>query len=356
LQENGNIRTKVSILIPARNEEKVIERVVTAALEQDWPHTEVIVLNDNSDDATGSILQGLSEASGGRLTVIDGKQRPQGWLGKPWACQQLGEAASGNILAFIDADTTPNKNLASSLVTDFATKGGALTTVWPRQQLVTTSEKIVVPLVYFTLLSFLVTDYTQRDPRWMPSFLRKRLRPLFAAACGQCIAMPAHLYRDIGGHSIVKSDVVEDVGIARAVRSLGVPVRMYHGIDSISCRMYTGHEEIFQGFRKNFLAGFGGNVTVFLMSAVFHLVIFVLPPVALVASLINEQYDLSLLRFAATLIPITQRMMLNRWMQWDLWTAVTHVVGVLWFQYLGLVVVADRLLGRKAIWKGRKVE
>jgi hypothetical protein len=92
------------------------------------------------------------------------------------------------------------------------------------------------------------------------------------------------------------------------------------------------------------------------MSAVFHLVIFVLPPVALVASLINEQYDLSLLRFAATLIPITQRMMLNRWMQWDLWTAVTHVVGVLWFQYLGLVVVADRLLGRKAIWKGRKVE
>jgi chlorobactene glucosyltransferase len=346
---------KVSLLIPARNEERIIEQVVMASLNQDFRNVEVIVLNDHSDDDTGTILDRLSSMHGPRLRVIHGKERPIGWLGKPWACQQLGEAAAGDLFIFIDADTIPSPSLASSAASDFSTNGAGLTTVWPEQILVGTWEKIIVPLVYYTLLGFLVTDYTRRDPRWMPKPLRSLFRPLFAAACGQCLAMPASLYRDIGGHSLVKADVVEDVGIARKVRSLGLPVRMYHGIETIRCRMYTSHSEIFNGFRKNFLAGFGGNTALFVLSAVLHLVLFVLPPIALVINLAASNYNASILWLVAVLIPILQRLVLNHWMRWEMWTSITHLVGVLWFQYLGLVVLADKLFGRKVTWKGRNV-
>jgi chlorobactene glucosyltransferase len=347
--------SKVSILIPARNEESHIEQVVVASVSQEWDNIEVVVLNDNSDDMTGLILERLQLQYPDLLKIVLGRERPDGWLGKPWACQQLGEIATGDILLFIDADTLPSSTLASSVVSDFHVNGGGLLTVWPQQVLHSIWEKILVPLVYYTLLGFLVTDYTRRDPTWMPKPLRSVFRPLFAAACGQCLAMPARLYRDIGGHELVRSDVVEDVGIARKVRSLSLPVRMYHGIETIRCRMYSNHSEIYSGFRKNFLAGFGGNVNLFLMSAVLHVVVFLVPPVALIWSIAASSYNVALLWLVAVLIPILQRIMLNRWMRWDNWTAITHVVGVVWFQYLGLVVLIDRLLGRTVTWKGRKV-
>jgi chlorobactene glucosyltransferase len=346
---------KVSILIPARNEERVIEQVVLASLEQDWDDVEVIVLNDNSDDRTGEILERLRLDNPASLKIVLGKDRPSGWLGKPWACHQLGRVASGDILVFIDADTIPSRTLARSVASDFHVNGDGLLTVWPEQLLVGMWEKIIVPLVYYTLLGFLVTDYTRRDPKWMPRPFRNAFRPLFAAACGQCLAMPAGLYRDIGGHELVKSDVVEDVGIARKVRSLGLPVRMYHGVETIQCRMYTSHSEIYSGFRKNFLAGFGGNIILFLLSAVLHVILFLIPPVAFIFSLRSSEYDMALLWFVAIMIPIFQRVLLNRWMRWEGWTAMTHLVGVVWFQYLGIVVLFDRLLGRSVTWKGRKV-
>jgi chlorobactene glucosyltransferase len=352
---HGHKPVRVSILIPARNEEGVIAQVVEASMNQDWDQTEVIVLNDNSTDRTGAILEDINIRHNGLLKVVNGRERPHGWLGKPWACQQLGEVANGDILIFIDADTIPASSLASSAVSDFKANGDGLLTVWPQQRLVSAWEKIIVPLVYYTLLGFLVTDYTRRDPRWMPSPLRRMFRSLFAAACGQCLSMPARLYRDIGGHELVKSDVVEDVGIARKVRSLSLPVRMYHGIGTISCRMYTSHSEIFNGFRKNFLAGFGGSTVLFTLSAVFHVLVFILPPIALVINLAKPDYAAALLWLIAVLIPISQRFLLNRWMKWDSWTSITHLVGVLWFQYLGLVVLLDRILGRKVTWKGRDV-
>lgn len=347
--------SKVSILIPARNEESVIEQAVIASLRQDWNNIEVIVLNDNSDDTTDLILERLQLQYPQSLKIIMGRERPTGWLGKPWACQQLGDEATGDILLFIDADTLPSSTLASSVVSDFHINGSGLLTVWPHQVLHSIWEKIIVPLVYYTLLGFLVTDYTRRDPMWMPKPLRNVFRPLFAAANGQCLAMPAKLYRDIGGHKLVRSDVVEDVGIARKVRLLALPVRMYHGIESIRCRMYSNHSEIYSGFRKNFLAGFGGNVVLFLMSAVLHVVVFLVPPVALMLSIATSNDNTSLLWLVAVLIPILQRLLLNHWMRWDSWTAITHMVGVMWFQYLGLVVLFDRLLGRTVTWKGRNV-
>ena len=95
---------RVSVLVPARNEEAHIGDCVRSLLAQDYPDFEVVVLNDHSTDRTGAILADLS-AGDERLRVLTGRDLPAGWLGKHWACQQLSEAAGGELLLFTDADT-----------------------------------------------------------------------------------------------------------------------------------------------------------------------------------------------------------------------------------------------------------
>jgi len=349
-------KLRISILIPARNEEVVIERVVRSATSQLYLNVEVIVLDDKSDDKTPGILYALQTELAPLLSVYEGNDRPAGWLGKPWACHQLSQKATGDILLFVDADTILEPTLCEQISNEFRMNGTkGMVTVWPKQITISFMEKVIIPMIYFTLLGFLYSGYTQRDPRWMPKFLSSRFRPLFAAACGQCIAIPRSVYDTIGGHGCVKSDVVEDVGLARAIRNLNLPIRMYHGVGSIACRMYTQDEHIFNGFRKNFLAGFGNNVALFITSALLHLLVFVLPYIMVMKSLYTSQLDVSILWAVAIILPIIQRMLIAYLMKWPMWTAMTHIIGVLWFQYLGVIVIADRLLKRSVEWKGRKV-
>jgi len=350
------LNLRVSILIPARNEEGVIERVVQSATMQSYPHLEVIVLNDRSDDSTPVILESLKAEFPEILEVHEGVERPAGWLGKPWACHQLSQYATGDILLFVDADTILESTLCERIVTEFLMNDSkGMVTVWPKQITISIMEKTIIPMIYYTLLGFLFSEYTRRDPRWMPKFMVSRFRPMFAAACGQCIAISRGVYNTIGGHECVKSDVVEDVGVARAIRNLNIPVRMYHGVGSIACRMYSEDEQIYNGFRKNFLAGFGNNVLIFLFSAVMHLLVFVLPYAMVLITVLSSQFLESQAWVIAVFIPIIQRIALARLMQWPMWTACTHVFGVMWFQLLGITVITDKLLKRSVEWKGRKV-
>ena len=95
---------KVSVCIPARNEEANIERCVRSFMEQDYPNFEIIVLNDNSEDKTGEILDRLCKEDS-RIRVISGTPVPEGWRGKVWAMNQLLSSATGDYILFTDADT-----------------------------------------------------------------------------------------------------------------------------------------------------------------------------------------------------------------------------------------------------------
>ena len=103
---NGGAAPRISILIPARDEARAIGRTVLAALSQNYPEFEVILLNDRSSDKTRDIAQSAAAESPApeRLRIIDGSEPPSGWLGKPWALKQAADAASGEFLLFMDAD------------------------------------------------------------------------------------------------------------------------------------------------------------------------------------------------------------------------------------------------------------
>jgi len=346
---------RVSICIPARNEANSIERCVRSAVEQQYPNHQVFVLDDNSTDGTSEILDSLSQTYPQSLTILNGQPKPKDWLGKSWACHQLSETADGKIFLFIDADTWLEPEAIAKVIRTMGLDVVDFITLWPKQKLGTFWEKTVIPLVYFALLTLLPTRYVHRAPKWIPPFLRKKTEPLFAAACGQFMAFKASAYRAIGGHASVKDEVVEDVELAKNIRRAGFKMKMYHGSKTVSCRMYRSSEELWDGFRKNFLAGFNHNVVLFLVMAAFHALTFILPALSFPFLLIWGSATALLLASAAILLMLIQRITIDRWFDWQPIYSLLHPVGVVWFHLLGLQVLRDYFNEEPTQWKDRKV-
>lgn len=362
-ERKSQVGLSVALCIPARNEERNLSRCLDHALEQSYPHTTVYVLNDRSEDATKHILEHYKQRYGEKLQVLYGRPRPAGWLGKPNACAQLAAQAGAkdqnDLLLFLDADTWLDTDTVARMAGVFKEERIEFFTVWPEQRSGTEWERMVVPMVYYALLGLLPVKYTERKPRWMPAFFHKRYRAMFAAACGQFMAFRRMAYEAIGGHAAVRNEVVEDVMLARKVMQAGFRMRMYHGVGSVFCRMYDSPKSMFEGFRKNFLAGFDYNVPLFIFMAVLHFITFVLPAMVLLAALVPGApvSDLSIGLSALLLVlAVFHRLVLAAWMNWPLRYAFTHILGVLWFQRLGIAVLRDYFSDRDVHWKGERIE
>ena len=346
-------KPKVSICIPARNEASVIERCVTSALKQNYPNFEVLVLDDQSTDGTGEILAKLSGIIN-NLIHIKGKEKPNEWLGKPWACHQLSEAASGEILIFIDADVWLDEDAIPKAVSELSDVDAI--TVWPEQIVESFWEKQVIPLVYFALYTLLPSRYVEQAPKWLPSFLRKKLAPKFAAACGQFIAFNKNAYSKINGHESVKNQIIEDVELAKNIKSSGLTLKMLHGVGSVFCRMYSNDSELWNGLRKNFFVGFGKNTVLFLLMSVLHLIVFVAPIFTFVYGFQVNSVELLIWSSISLILIFSQRATLNFIFKWDIYSSFTHVIGVLWFQALGIQCLTDHFTGKSVSWKGRNLD
>lgn len=338
----------VSICIPARNEEAVIEHCVTSALKQDYPNFEVLVLDDNSTDQTTEILDKLSGIIN-NLHHLKGLPKPDDWLGKPCACHQLSEHAKGSYLIFIDADVWLEEDAVSKAVQALQTSD--VITVWPKQQVVTFWEKLIIPMIYYGLYTLLPAKYVEQNPKWLPRNLRQKMAPQFAAACGQFIAFNKKAYSRIGGHSSVKQEIVEDVELAKTVKRKGLTITMFDGVGTVNCRMYRSHKEIFEGLRKNFFVGFGRNVPLFLFMASMQFIVFVVPFLALFFGDSGSQ------QLAAILIGIfvVQRWLLDFRFGWNPIMSLLQPVTILWYEVLGIRCLWDYFTGKRARWKGREV-
>ena len=353
--ESSSQTKKISVCIPARNEEQVIGNLLESVVNQDYENLEVLVLDDRSTDKTAEIVQSFTENYPELVRLISGEEKPKKWLGKPWACQQLANRASGDYLLFLDADTTLRPGMLKRITTAFSRDSLQMVTVWPQQQLDSFWERTVIPLIYYALVTLLPAIYVYRKPRWMPAFVYNQFSSSFAAACGQCLAFTKEAYVEIGGHQTVKNDIVEDVELAKAVKSRGLTMRMYQGVSSISCRMYRSQKELFEGLRKNFLAGFGYSIPRFITAAILHVVVFVVPFFSVFYAVINTAAPLFFLSVSSLTIILLHRLILAIWFRWNPIYGFLHPIGVLWFQWLGLVKLWDHFTGKKISWKGRNV-
>ncbi len=361
----------VSILIPARNEESNLPKLLNSLGKQNWPRLDIHILDDQSEDSTREIAEEFRDDIKSRMrdnplsdihvTVHSSLERPEGWLGKNWACHQLAGHARGNIFIFLDADTWLAPD-AISLIMD-GVHGFELdfATVWPHQVMESLLEKTVVSSVYATVAAYLPTRYSYRAPVWIPfRNLRQKVKPMFASACGQCMIFNKDTYREIGGHKSVKDKVVEDVMLAKMVVRNGSAMRMFHGTDRLWCRMYRNPSEIFNGFRKNFFAGFNYSMPSFFLAWLLHFIVYVLPAFVLIAALAgipegNTQPVITALSAVVVLTALIQRLWVAKFLKWPLSAGFLYLLGILWFHMLAFVVIYDLLSKSGATWKGRPV-
>ncbi len=259
------ISPRVSVLIPARNEADKISETVAHLLRQDYPNYEVIVLDDGSTDGTAD--RALEAAAGNTcLRVVSGEPLPEGWLGKNWACHQLSQLADGEVLVFTDADVRWEPGALMAVVALADRTRADLLAVWPTQATHTWTERLVVPMMTFVVMAYL----PELAVRYIPW-------PVFAAANGQCLVFRRPAYDQIGGHVVVRANIIEDVGLAWETKRKHLRLVMADGHRLIGGRMYRSWREVRAGFAKNILAGHANQPAWLLLSAAFHWMLFLMP-------------------------------------------------------------------------------
>ena len=259
----------LSVLIPARNEEFRLSPCLDTLGASDYPNFEILVLNDHSQYETGKLID--RHALGDpRIRHLTGQDLPKGWTGKAWACHQLAQAARGDLLLFLDADTRLSDTALSSTVNIALQREADLLSLWPEQETETWSEILVIPFVHLFILLYL--------PHWISGSHRD-----LGAANGQFMLFRKDAYQKIGGHASVRGHMVEDIALGRRVRQLGLRLLNLDGFGPgrsealVRCRMYTRFHEVWEGFTKNLYPSFDGNFPAFLLFQSIQIFIFLTP-------------------------------------------------------------------------------
>jgi chlorobactene glucosyltransferase len=235
----------ISAIVPARNEQEVIA-VCVASLTAQQEISEVLVVNDQSSDATAQIVREL-EQEFPQVRRLDTTELPAGWVGKNYAVWLGAQAAQGDWLLFTDADATHEPNSAATALEMAGQFDADLVSLSPEQVVETWYEKALIPYVY-TRLSRLFTFEEVNDPRNSA-----------AAANGQFLLIRREVYERIGGHASVASEVLEDVALAKRVKAAGYRIWFCSGKGIVRVRMYRTFDAMWQGWRKNLYRLVGGT-------------------------------------------------------------------------------------------------
>ncbi|MFP3897939.1 MAG: glycosyltransferase [Dehalococcoidia bacterium] len=228
----------ISTIIPARNEEGSLPGLLTSLQDSSLVPDEIIVVVDQSQDRTREVAMKQG------VTVIDSKPRPQGWVGKPWACYQGALAANGDILMFLDADTCVAKGGLRNIIDTYRARDGIMS-VQPYHR----TRRLYEQLSGFFNIVMMAA---------MGAFtvMGELIKPI--GLFGPCVVMRKEYYLAGGGHIAVKGEVVEDLALGERFRERELPIHCYGGKGTLSFRMYpNGIRELVDGWSKGFATGAG---------------------------------------------------------------------------------------------------
>lgn len=225
---------RISVCVPARNESLVIDRLLASLDAQDHDAFEVIVVDDRSEDDTAE------RARRHRAHVISGSEPPAGWLGKNWALHQAVQAARGEYLLFVDADTWHHPAALRTVEAEMQRRTLDVLVIIGGQLLGTWAERWIQPFFWTLLLSLLNPERSERADL-----------PDDAMGNGQFACFRRSTYITCGGHEGVRDRVVEDVALVREAKRKGARYGFRLGPRVTATRMYVGFSEVWRGFRKN---------------------------------------------------------------------------------------------------------
>lgn len=331
--------SRISVLIPARDEAANVARCVRAALASLPADGEVVVYDDASTDGTPEIVAALA-AEDGRVRLVRGGALPAGWVGKPHACHRLAAEARGDLLVYVDADVALEADGLARLASLLESYRADVVTAAPRQETVTFAERLVVPLLHLTYLSWLPLPLVWRsgDPR-------------FLVANGQLLAVRRRTLDAAGGWAAVRAEVVDDMALCRRVKEAGGRVVFADGHRMARCRMYRGAAEVRDGFSKNLYEGVGGRPVALAGVVAAHAAVHLLPYAALAAALLGAPH-LILPALAGVGATTAMRALLVARFGQPAEGIVLHPVSIL--ALLAIALNSFRWTARGAIrWRGR---
>lgn len=323
----------VSVVIPARNEEHRIPHLLESLQRQDHPAEEIIVVDDDSSDATVSVCQEYG------VTVVPAGTRPTGWMGKTWACSVGAANAGGDLILFLDADVELSERAIGRLSEAHRQNGGAVS-VQPYHRTRKMYES-------FSAL-FNAQAVTAVG-------VGTRARGLF----GPCIMIDRASYERCGGHEAVRDSVLDDVDFGAACVARGVPVRTYLGGKAVRYRMYPeGPKAMVNGWTKNFLRGAGATPTRVLFLQSFWII---------GAVTAFAQTAISLADSAVAVFPVEQAipmylvfallvgLSVRFYGSFGFGVALTFPLHLIFFGYVMLRALWKYLRGSSIDWRGREV-
>lgn len=344
----------VSIIVPARNEERNIRRCVTSLLEQDYENYEVIVVDDGSTDNTECILDEIAQTHphGNRLWVLRLKDLPEGWAGKPHALHAGTQEAHGDWLLFTDADTWHAPNALRSSLTRTIDERIDVFSLMTSQELPGFWNKVMMPMA-FTGIGMMYPFDKVNDPS-----------NSVAIANGQYILMRRTVYEILGGYARpdLRNSLVDDRDLARIVKENGFRLLVVDGRELVSTRMYEGLDEIWQGWCKNSFVGSRGGLPFVLLMLLglpmISIVPFSLPLVARSRTIRQTTHitagEANLAGALELASILAYRSWVDKWLDVPWYYALTHPLAGALFETI-LAQSTWRILTRKGVdWRGRR--
>ena len=345
---------RVTVVIPARDEEEGIAACLAGVLASGGVALEAIVVDDGSTDDTVGIVGALA-ASDSRVRLLRAAALPPGWNGKQHACWLGAQAATSDVLCFLDADVRLQPAALARCAAVLQRDRAALVSGFPWELTGTTLEKLLIPLIHFILLGLLPMR-----------LLRTTTKPGFAAGCGQFLLVDRAAYLQTGGHSSIRHTMHDGLLLPRLLRQNGFPTRLVDLTGLASCRMYRSARTTWNGLAKNategiaaparivpmtLLLGLGQVLPLPLLWLAWHRTRFILPflgpPVRIGMGLVWISTVAAALSYLPRLVNAVR--FRQSWLG-----VLLHPVGELLLLVLQWYALSRKLLGRPAGWKARE--
>ncbi len=325
---------KISIIIPARDEEHNITKLLTSIRSQPIQPLEILVIDDQSTDQTAEMACELG------ATVISGKEMPVGWKGKTWACQQGAAAAVGEWYLYLDADITLLENGLAKLAA--LTSINAIHSVCPFHKIQRPYEQLSA---FFNTITLAGVDTFAATPSSQGTLF------------GQVLLIHRDHYHNAGGHEAVRDEILENFQFAQRLKAQKHDVNLYLGKGAVEMRMFPqGLAQLTSSWKKGFLAGAAQSpkralltTSLWLTGGMMLIVAFTLIPFA------NAAF-LSATLLCSFCYGILSFFCFRLAGNFSILTALLFPIPLLFYQVLFFKALLDQKKGVKATWKGRIID
>lgn len=323
---------KLSVIIPARNEEKNLPYLLTSLKAQTYRPFEIIVVDDFSEDQTKSIAESFG------VTVVESTPLPKGWTGKTWALWTGYKAAAGDIFAFLDADIRLEPDALASLLKTRENTGGVISVI-PYHYTEKFYERFALITNFLGIFAFM-SPFEKRNPK----------KGLY----GACILATRKDYETISGHEHIKSEVLDDLNLGAKFREAGIKVSNYIGHGLVSFRMYpNGMRSEVQGFGKGAVL----STATLRFPTVLLIAIWVIGLLLSESALIFFMTPWAIPLAIGYLLYMFQLFYFIRYVgRFGIIMPILHILSACFFIFIMLYSAYQVVFLRRVTWKGRYID